>query len=161
MRYWDKWTRERFVARRPCSGRPRHTNNSETRLIIQQNIHTPTVSLCPIHTLRALTLQSCVSFHTIPRCLAKGQLLSYSCSLRILPQAPNHHHLCLDWCRTQRDWTVIFFFFCNRESSSATKSDSIRAVTAFLNESLNLFVNVLILPSLYSGASLTTIGVIV
>ncbi|GFS77294.1 transposable element Tcb2 transposase [Trichonephila clavipes] len=97
-RFWDLYTRERSVTRRPGLGRTRQTNSREDRHIIRHALIAPTVSMSAIHTQTKLLLRFSASVRTNERYLAEGLSLS-RCPLRVLPLISICRHLRSEWCR--------------------------------------------------------------
>ncbi|GFW99136.1 transposable element Tcb2 transposase [Trichonephila clavipes] len=65
----------------------------------------PTASFAVVQTHAAPSLRAPLSSRTTSRCLAEGYLVSRH-PLRVLPMAPSHQNLLLEWCRTRRDWSA-------------------------------------------------------
>ncbi|GFW51160.1 transposable element Tcb2 transposase [Trichonephila clavipes] len=92
-------------ARRPGSGRPRHTSRREDRHIERDPRVQPTASSAALQAQVAPSLGAPVSSRTIQRRLAEGHLGSWR-PLRVLPLTPTHRHLRLEWCRARGNWTA-------------------------------------------------------
>ncbi|GFW99110.1 transposable element Tcb2 transposase [Trichonephila clavipes] len=101
----DQWIREMSFTRRPGPRRPRQTSLRADRHIVRNACVQPTASSAAIQAQVEPSLGAPLSSRTTSRCLAEGYLVSRH-PLRVLPMAPSHRHLPLEWCRTRRDWTA-------------------------------------------------------
>ncbi|GFT64693.1 transposable element Tcb2 transposase [Trichonephila clavipes] len=91
-RCWGQWLREMSFTRMPGSGCPRQSSRREERGIVRNARVQPTASPAAIQAQVASSLGAPVSFRTIRRHLAEGQLGRRP--LRVLPLMPTYQRLC-------------------------------------------------------------------
>ncbi|GFS51689.1 transposable element Tcb2 transposase [Trichonephila clavipes] len=104
MRYWDQWIEEMSFTRRPVV-RTTFTDQSSRQPHYKKCTRQPTASSAAIQEQVAPSLGVPVSSRTIRRILAEGHLGSRR-PLCVLPLAPTHRHLHLEWCRVRGNWTA-------------------------------------------------------
>ncbi|GFW27070.1 transposable element Tcb2 transposase [Trichonephila clavipes] len=85
--------------------RPRQTSRREDRHIVRNARVQPTASSTAIQAQVRPSLEAPVSFRTIRKRPTEGHLGSRH-PLRVLPLAPTHRRLRLEWCRARGNWTA-------------------------------------------------------